>query len=816
MEYPKPLKYQLSRLFLLAILVLVIIMFGITYLYSVPLIKQKVFEIELGSSRLALNNVFELARHMYANVEEYQSQAINAHQQQLKATVGLTESYLRETFAEASLRGISPEQARQQAFSGIRHFSYGDSNYIWIADYNGTLLSHPDPRYHGRNVTNLRDSSGNPVIPGIVDRAIRDGEGFYRYQWYRLAGNQPLEKISYVKNYPEWGFVIGSGLYLDDLGKEIQIRKQRALQELRDALANIQVAKTGYLFVFDSHNQMLIHPNPNIDHTQIQDLLNPLSGNAIAADLIKVADTGQELHYLWDKPSDPGHYVYEKLSLVRFLPGFDWYICSSVYQDELRSSSETLSNRLLVLALLTLMTASGLAYLFALRITRPLEQLGRTAFKISQGDLTAKTGIHRDDELGLLATSFDSMVERLKTNIDTLDTQVKQRTGELLETSARAQRMNAVGQLAGGLAHDFNNLLSVIIGNLLVARERYQQVEGLEGFLTPAIRASRRSADITQRLLAFARRQPLHPQNVDVEQLMTETLTLLRGSLPTTIELDYRNETSPLLARVDSSHLENALVNLALNARDAMPGGGMMYFQTRLLHIASANGYDETVTAGDYVEIRVTDEGSGFSADALKLAFEPFFSTKSGGSNSGLGLSMVYGFVKQSNGYIRIENRQPQGASIILLLPSSSHNSVPQALQPAAVDKIKARLSGKLFLLVEDNADVRDIVRMQLMQLGLQIVEAEDADEALQLIDALPDLHGMVSDIMLSGKLDGRQLARQLYEKNPASIILLISGYAHEVDLKEGISFPLLRKPFDLHDLAQALWQAAKEEEKTQ
>ncbi|MEZ5451340.1 MAG: cache domain-containing protein [Thiothrix sp.] len=815
MNYFQPLKSRLSRRFFIAILGLTLITFFITYVYSVPLIKQKVFEIERNSSRLALNNVFEIANRMYTSVEDYQAQALETHHQQLKVAVSITESYLNTRFREAQQQGIPLSQVRQQAFDVIRDFTYGNKDYIWIADYKGVLLSHPDPRFHGKDPAGIRDKAGNPILPNIVKQAIAEGEGFYQYKWNRLEQAEPLDKVSYVKNYPQWGFVIGAGVYLDDLSKEVKLRRENALRELREALAEIKVAKTGYLFVFDSHSRILVHPNPNIDGLRIPDLKNPLSQNPITDDLKAVADTGKELHYKWDKPTDPGNYVYEKLSLVRYLPGFDWYICSSVYLDELRSSSETLSERLLILAVLSIMGVTVLAYIFARRVTRSLEQLASTALKVSQGDLTAKSGIHDKDEIGLLAKSFDGMVERLKNNIDTLDTQVKQRTEELLETNARAQRMNAVGQLAGGLAHDFNNLLSVILGNLLLARDRYQQTAGLDDFLTPAIRASRRSADITQRLLAFSRRQPLQPVDVNVGQLMSETIALLRSSLPAQIALVYQNDSSPLPAHVDPSHLESALVNLALNARDAMPGGGALHFHTCQQHITAADGYDEPVTPGHYVEIGVCDQGTGFSEEALKLAFEPFFSTKSGTTNSGLGLSMVYGFVKQSNGYIRVSNQPDGGACITLLLPASHNPSPPQQHPLRDISHAQAILGGKLFLLVEDNADVRKVIRTQLMQLGLRVAEAPDADEALQLINTLPDLDGMVTDIMLSGSLDGRQLATRLHATKPQSVILLISGHYREAGLAEphAIRFPLLHKPFDLHSLGQALWQATQKEE---
>lgn len=804
-----PLRSTLASRFFSVIVGIIIAIFTTIYVYSVPLIKQKVFEIERHSSHLTLNNVFEIANRMYSNIEEYRTQGLQAHQQQLKVAVSLTEAFIKSTLREAHKQGVSEKQALQQAFTIIRDFNYGNKDYVWIADYQGLLLSHPDPRFHGKDSAGLLDEDGQPIVPTIVKRAIQDGEGFYRYKWQRLSENEPLDKVSYVKNYPEWGFVIGSGVYLDDLEKEFTIRKSKALEELRAALQDIKVASTGYLFVFDSKAHMLIHPNPNIDRTQFQNLKNPLTQQSIAADLMKVADTGQELHYQWDKPTDPGHYIYEKLSLVRYLKGFDWYICSSVYLDELRSSSEILSNRLLTIAFITMLASIGLAFFFINRITRPLKKLANTALQVSQGDLSAKSGIQQKDEIGILARSFDSMVERLKTNIDSLDTQVRQRTEALLETRARAQRMHAVGQLAGGLAHDFNNLLSIILGNLLLAKEQYSHTQGLEQFLHPAIRATRRGADITQRLLAFARRQPLQPGTIDVAQLVEETLELLRGSLPNSIQLHYQTEHGPLLAHVDPSHLENTLINLALNARDAMPQGGKIHLFTGLLAVTEPLEYDEPVSLGTYVIIRVSDNGTGFSQDALKLAFEPFYSTKTNNRNSGLGLSMVYGFVKQSNGYIQIASQTGVGATISLLLPVDS-SGLPLLERHRDAQHPLHELAGKLFLLVEDNADVRAVVRQQLINLGLHVIEAENATEADAMIQKLPHLHGMVSDIMLPGVMDGRQLAALLHQHNPRSIILLMSGYVQDFNQFETDEryFVLLHKPFDQETLKQALWQA--------
>lgn len=811
----KPLNSRLSRQFFLLLLSILLATFVFIYWFSVPLIKQTVFEIERNASRTALNNVFEIASRMYANVEDYRAQTLKSQQEQLKVAVSVTESYLAAVHQSADQQPKEQRtQTLAQAYETIRHFSYSNSDYIWIADYQGKMLSHPDPRFYGQNMQDTVDEAGNPIVPSLVKYAIRDGEGFYEYQWQRPAGAQALDKYSYVKNYPEWGLVIGAGVFLDDLEKEIQQRKDRAINELRKALQEIKIAKTGYMFIFDAHNQMLIHPNANIDQTDIAELVNPLSQNKIADDLKRAADTGSELHYLWDKPNDPGNYIYEKLSLVRHLQGFDWYICSSVYLDELSSSSEKLSSRILTLAIVTLLAALGLAYFFVNRITQPLEQLASTARRVSSGDLSAKSGIQSADEVGVLAASFDGMVERLKDNIDTLDTQVKQRTEELLETNARAQRMSAVGQLAGGLAHDFNNLLSIILGNLLLARDRYLSTEGLDELLSPAIRASRRGADITHRLLSFARRQSLQTETVMIEQRVGETVELLHGSLPDSIRLAYQSQSPNTYIRVDVSLLENALVNLALNARDAMPQGGQLTFKTETLLINEPlEGFDEPVKAGNYVAITVSDTGAGFSDDAYQRAYEPFYTTKSGNTNSGLGLSMVYGFVKQSQGYIRIQS-SPAGSEITLLLPTiqSEPSAASNLVSPIDTAEIKTLLAGKLLLVVDDNADVRAVVRSQLLDLGVNVVEAADADEAIQLIQTIPSLDGLISDLMLPGRLDGKYIASQFHQLKPQSLILLMSGYSPAIDPEDSpsLDFPLLRKPFDQASLALALWRAAK------
>ncbi len=914
-----------------SVIVLTIALFSAAvYIYSVPLIKDTVYEIERNASHIALNNVFELANKMYLNLETWRQQALENQKRQLKTVVSLAEAYTRNAFDEVEMGYLTREAARERVFEGLRRFTYGNNDYIWVSSYDAMLLSHPDPRYHGSDASVLRSNEGDVILPRIIKMAQADGQGFYQYKWRRLGAPEEIDKLSYVKNFPEWGFVIGSGLYLDDIEAEVRQRTRAAIAELREALSKIKIAKTGYLYVFDADYNMLIHPNPNLDGLNFRDQRNPVTRNSIGEELVQVAGTDREHFYKWDKPSDPGNYVYEKLSLVRHLEGFNWYIGSSVYVDELRRSSEMLSERIMTIAAIALGVAILLAFFFVSRVASPINRLAATAARVSEGDLTAHSGIQRDDELGVLARTFDDMVQRLSSNILTLDHKVKTRTQELAATEERqrlildalpaqiayvgkdlryrfvnqgyadmfgmskeevvgkkvgevmgeqmleeiwepvqrtlngeetvyeyrferrgetvitkriliphksaegfvtgmlnlslditaekeaerklteAQRMSAVGQLAGGLAHDFNNLLTIILGNLNAARDHFQSVEGLEDNLLPAIRASRRGADITSRLLAFSRRQPLTPTPVDIEELITDSITLLKGSLPSNIQVRYQGNGGNCMAWADPSQLENALVNLSLNARDAMPKGGELCFEVHPRPVCGPVVYDEPVRPGEYVEILVADSGEGFSPEGLLRAFEPFFTTKSGGSGSGLGLSMVYGFVKQSSGYIHLDSEPGRGTRVSLLLPMVSADVQATLEEKAAKADEGADFAGKLMLLVEDDADVRKVIRDQLTGMGFGVIEAGDADEALTLIGNLDGLFGMVSDIMMPGSLDGFDLARTLRQQRPDCRIVLISGYSWEKDPggEGAASFTLLRKPFEQQALRQAIMKA--------
>ena len=364
----------------------------------------------------------------------------------------------------------------------------------------------------------------------------------------------------------------------------------------------------------------------------------------------------------------------------------------------------------------------------------------------------------------------------------------------------QAQKMEAIGQLTGGLAHDFNNLLTVIIGNLAALQDhRPNDAEVLE-FVEPALQSARRGVQLIKRLLTFSRQQPLEPQAVELGRLIGNLSKLVRRSLPESIAVSTDLAGASIYALVDPGQLESALLNFALNARDAMPDGGRLHIAARSVELAGdAATFD--VLPGRYALLEVADNGSGMDAATLARVFEPFFTTKRFGLGSGLGLSMAYGFVKQSGGGISIQSQPGQGTTVLMVLPLTT----PESDGDAPADDSALTNGGELVLLVEDDPDVRRVVRQQLVDFGYPVIEAENGVQALEMIEQITDIAIVVSDVIMPGGINGRQLAAAVLGDHPHMRIVLMSGYTDEAAGDVGNELPVLAKPFAAQDLARAL-----------
>jgi nitrogen-specific signal transduction histidine kinase len=375
------------------------------------------------------------------------------------------------------------------------------------------------------------------------------------------------------------------------------------------------------------------------------------------------------------------------------------------------------------------------------------------------------------------------------------------------ERLRQSQKMEAVGQLTGGLAHDFNNLLTGVMGGLEMIQKRIDQgrTGDLMRFLEAAQASARRAGALTQRLLAYSRQQTLDPRPTDINTLVAGMQELVRHSVGP--EYDLRVMAAPDLwtTLVDPHQLENAFLNLCINARDAMPGGGVLTIETANhdLDAAAAGAFD--LPAGQYLSLSVSDTGSGMAPETLRRAFDPFFTTKPLGTGTGLGLSMVYGFARQSRGHVCIESELGRGARVSIILPRQQ--GAPERADTGAAARTRAGASGgrgETVLVVDDEAAIRMIVTELLDELGYSAIEAEDGASGLRVLQSGAEIDLLVTDVGLPGGVSGRQLADAARELRPDLRVLFITGYAESGTLS-GARSPRVRvltKPFALDVLA--------------
>jgi PAS domain S-box-containing protein len=379
----------------------------------------------------------------------------------------------------------------------------------------------------------------------------------------------------------------------------------------------------------------------------------------------------------------------------------------------------------------------------------------------------------------------------------------ERRTAE--EQLRQAQKMEAVGQLTGGVAHDFNNLLTVISGNVEALLRRLSKGgnDDLQRLANAALHATTRAALLTQRLLAFSRRQPLEPKPVSVNTLIAGMTEIFRRTLGESILIETVLDAGLWLTFVDANQLENALVNIAVNARDAMPDGGKLTIEAANVYLDEEYGQTTGVSPGQYVGIFVSDSGTGMTPEIASKAFEPFFTTKDVGQGTGLGLSQVYGFIKQSGGNVKIYSEVGAGTTIKLYLPRHvSSDSVDE--KPRPVVSVPSA-DGETILLVEDDTDVRSFTVEVLRELGYRVIEASDGPTGLRMLDAHREIALLLTDVGLPGGINGRQLADEARRRKPGLKVLFASGYARNAIVHHGRLDPgveLIMKPYTYAALA--------------
>jgi PAS domain S-box-containing protein len=373
------------------------------------------------------------------------------------------------------------------------------------------------------------------------------------------------------------------------------------------------------------------------------------------------------------------------------------------------------------------------------------------------------------------------------------------------EALRQSQKMEAVGQLTGGIAHDFNNLLGGISASLQVLEARLAKgkLDGVERYISMGQDSVRRAAALTQRLLAFSRRQTLDPKPTDVNRLVASMEEMIRRSMGPGVEVEVIGAGGLWPTRIDSPQLENSLLNLCINARDAMPDGGRLTIETANKWLDDRAAAERELPPGQYVSLCVTDTGAGMSADVKARCFDPFFTTKPIGQGTGLGLSMVYGFVRQSGGQVRIYSELGKGTTMCLYLPR--HLGDPEQDEPGYAQESVERGDGETVLVIEDEANIRVLIAEILEQAGYRVIQADEGARGLRLLQSSARVDLLITDVGLPGGMNGRQVADAARVTRPDLKVLFITGYAENAAVGNGHlerGMAVMTKPFEITALA--------------
>ena len=477
--------------------------------------------------------------------------------------------------------------------------------------------------------------------------------------------------------------------------------------------------------------------------------------------------------------------------------GFVFY-AENIRQD-LRISLSRLKTQALTGAAGTALIALALLFVLHAILGRRVAEAIAVTSRFAAGQSDARIRMKGKDEIASLAGAVDAMLDEIAKANEAV---------QKAEASLRqAQKMEAIGHLTGGVAHDFNNLLAILGGNLELLEEKLADHPDLRSLAEKGLRAVERGAALTRSLLAFSRQQPLSPQVIDLKKLVQDIADLVRRAVPENIEIEVVAGVGLWKCEADPGQLQNALLNLVANARDAMPEGGRLTIETgnaRLDDEYAAMHAD--VTPGQYVMLAVSDTGHGMTPEVAARAFDPFFTTKGLGQGSGLGLSMVYGFAKQSQGQVKIYSEVGHGTTVRIYLPKAT--AAPEEKRPAS-GAAGAGHAGETIIVVEDDADVRTLTRTLLESLGYEVLEAGDPQQALRVVRDNANIALLLTDVVLPGGMNGPKLAEAVRHLRPGVKVLYMSGYTENAVLHHGRLDPgvqLLQKPFTKGELASKVF----------
>ena len=768
-------------------------------------------------------NAKNLVKTVMLNVEnEYQSILfhkkilLDHRKNELKNVTNLVFDIIDSYYKKIENGDLSEKEAKLEIISFINKSRYDNgTGYFWINDTGypfPKMIVHPTiPELNGNILDNEEFNcaygKGVNLFTAAVETCRESGDGYVDYLWPKPVNNELTSeqpKISYVKLFKKWNWIIGSGLYIDDIEKDVEIRINAVLDELKETFTKIQIAENGYMYIFDSNKTFLIHPVLQGKNGEF--LINPVTGKPLLDELIEASLTPETPYeYIWNKPDSPDMFKFRKQAYINYFKPLDWYIASSIYIDEIEAPINKLSRQILILSLIFLTSAYIFSILLSQSLTKPLRKLMTAVHQIEKNGIPdgeiPVSGTMETRELGIL---LGSMIKSIKT------------TGDQLR---QAQKMEIVGTLAGGLAHDFNNMLGGIIGTLSLMEFNISNNGKIENsklieYIETMNDCGQRASTLVHQLLALSRKQELSFSNVDLNNTVKNVYKICSNSFDKSVKLISRYSDTPAFIKADPTQIEQTLLNFCVNAEHSMTimrnsyekwGGELIVSIKEIIADSYFRRTHPEVREGKYYILSVKDTGIGMDSNTISKIFNPFFTTKKKGEGSGLGLSMVYNIINQHGGFIDVYSEPGVGSSFNIYLPAIENNILNENISNKK--QILPKGDG-LILIVDDEKVMRETAAEILETCGYRTLEAVNGKDGIEVYMANREEITAVLLDMVMPEMSGKEAYIKLKEINPDIKVILSSGFQQDKRVQEVLILGVnsfIQKPYTLKTLSEAI-----------
>jgi signal transduction histidine kinase/CheY-like chemotaxis protein len=708
---------------------------------------------------------------------------------------------------------------RHEVIDLVGKLRYADStNYFYIVDYSHRFLSHP--YLTGVDMSEVKDGKGELVIPSLVRIVRKNGEGYYTYWWKKERNATEFnEKLTYAKDFPDWKMVIGTTLDIDDIQNEVEKRKRELVRQLRSIIARTKIGGTGYLYIIEGSGRVVAHPDSSLIGKDIRKIRNRGRGTYIFDDIVEAAKGSQVIHYKFNKPSDRTHYIYDKVSWVKYIPELDWYLASSAYLDDLEATSNALGKRILVLGILMLLVSFIVSSIFFRRLLVPITKLSKLAGRVTKGDYEVRADVEGKDEIGTLSREFNTMVDTIKDHIQNLDKKVNQKTFQLMELNKslviakhkaeEATRLKS--EFLANMSHEIRTPMNGIIGMLRLVKKT-ELTPRQRSYLGKIEAAAGTLLEIINDILDFSKieagklrveKVPFNLRSVVQEVRDNVEVAIGEKEISFVVEID-KNVDETVIG--DPLRLKQILINLINNAIKFTESGTV-----RLSIVKSGE---------NRVLFKVRDTGIGISPEKMEKLFRPFvqadgsITRKYGGS--GLGLTISKQLVELMNGRIWVESKEGAWSEFSFEIELGSADAKKGKeirfdrtgreydAELARLEKEMRACSGAHILLAEDNTLNREVFHALLEKSGIVIDDAEEGEEAVARFETDPDRYDLVMMDIQMPRMDGYTAAKRIRKIDPTIPIVALSANGLTDDRQKsrdaGMNAYLL-KPIDEKEL---------------